>query len=108
MIPIIACGQSDVLGDGCPGCGGWLHCEVRGGFAGPKGWRFCSEDCAAGQEEWLAQKHVADHVGTRDLLCDCAEFCAPRGLPTAEMRQEYADYLASIKGTALDPAVGRG
>lgn len=96
MSVAIVCGQFDVLGDQCPGCGGWLHCEVRGGYAGPKGWRFCTEECAADQEDWLARKHLDEHAGVRDLLCDCAEYCAPRGLPTEEMRQEYADYLATL------------
>jgi hypothetical protein len=84
----IVCGQAEVLGDGCPGCGGWLHCEVRGGYAGPKGWRFCSEECAADQEEY-----VAPAVRVRGGL-------HTRGLPTAEMRQEYADYLDSIEAGA--------
>lgn len=97
MTQIIACGQNEVLGDGCPGCDGWLHCEVRGGYPGPKGWRFCTEECAADQEGWLARQHLDAHVGTRDLLCECEEVCAPRGLPTAEMRQGYADYLATLE-----------
>lgn len=99
----LVCGQFAVLGDGCPGCGGWLHVERHGGYTDHQGWRFCSEDCIADQQERAAQNHCDVHLGTRDLLCDCAEYCAPRGLPTAAMLQEYQDYLDSIKGTPLDP-----
>lgn len=100
---IIVCDQAAVLGDGCPGCGGWLHRVQRSGFPGPHGWFYCDEDCIADQAEQEAHNHVDAHLGTRDLLCDCAQFCAPRGLPTQEMRDEYAAYLVSIKGTELDP-----
>jgi hypothetical protein len=92
---VILCSQSDVLGEGCPGCGDWLHRVVRGGFP-HNGWHYCDQECIADYEESRARSHVAAHTGTRDLLCDCADICAPRGLPTAAMRQEYADYLATL------------
>lgn len=93
-IPII-CGQNEILGDGCAFCDGWLHAEVRGGFPGANGWRYCSEDCVADQQEHLERQHVDAHVDTRDLLCEC-EICAARGLPTQAMRDEYAAYLATL------------
>lgn len=91
----IACGQYDVLGDGCPGCGGWLHRVQRGGFPGPNGWHYCDEDCIADHQEYVARQHVESHYGTRDLLCEC-EICTARGLPTQAMRDEYAAYLADL------------
>ena len=103
---IFLCGQSAVLGDDTCVCGFWLHGVVHGGFEGPHGWRYCSLECIDDQLDFQARNHTNDHHGTRDLLCDCAEFCAPAGLPTAAMLQEYADYVASIKGTALDPGTG--
>jgi hypothetical protein len=93
---VIMCGQSDVLGDGCPGCGGWLHVERRGGCPGEHGWFYCTEDCIADHREMIVRRHIDSHIGTRDLLCECPKICAPRGLPTAAMRQEYADYLATL------------
>lgn len=105
---IINCGQFDILGDECPGCGGWLDRVLRGGFAGPNGWRYCDQQCIEDYLESQAVRHTDFHIGVRDLLCDCAEICAPRGLPTSAMLAEYAAYLESIKGTALDPRTTGG
>ena len=98
---VIVCGQFAILGDECPGCGGYLHRVRRGGFEA-RGWWHCSEDCIADYQEWLAKQHAEGHYASRDLLCAC-EICAARGLPTQEMLDEYSAYLASIKGTPLDP-----
>ncbi len=90
---IIVCGQAAVLGDTdtCV-CGFWLHSVIPGGLPGPNGWRYCSPECADAQLEREAVDCATDHLGVRDLLCDCAEVCAPRGLPDAAMRAEYAAY----------------
>ena len=96
MTKIIACGQSAIFGDTCMACGGWLHRVTRGGFPGLNGWKFCDEDCIADDQKAQIGRHVDQHVGTRDLLCDCVEICAPLGLPTQEMRDEYAAYLATL------------
>lgn len=96
MTKVIACGQSAIFPDTCLSCGGYLHRVVRDGFPGRNGWRFCDEDCVADDQEHRARQHTDQHVGTRDLLCDCAEVCAPRGLPTQAMRDEYAAYLATL------------
>lgn len=50
---IIACGQDAILPDECLCCGGDLHRVRRGGFAGVLGWRYCSEDCIADDQERL-------------------------------------------------------
>lgn|SRR5512145_295764 len=105
---IIVCGQFDILGDECPGCGEWLHRVLRGGFEGPHGLRFCAQSCIDDQIEANARRHADDHLGVRDLLCNCAEVCAPRGLPTPAMLAEYAAYLDSIAGTAPDPGARAG
>lgn len=95
---VIVCGRGDILADTCPRCGGWLHAVRRGGFPGPHGWQYCDEDCAAEQAERDLQQQVEIHLNVRDLLCGCAEVCAPLGLPTQEMRNEYATYQASVAG----------
>lgn len=88
---IIVCGQLEILGAfTCMECEGPLS---RGGVAAQIG-RVCSEDCSADQSARIAVLERQTHLNQRDLLCDCAEYCAPDGLPTAEMRQEYADYRA--------------
>lgn len=102
---VIVCGQFAVLGDECPGCGSHLHRVRRGGFQGADGWWYCDEECIADHQEWLAKKHTEGHYATRDLLCAC-EICSARGLPSQAMLDEYADYVASIKGTSLDPEAG--
>lgn len=94
---LILCGQ-DVLGECCPGCGGWLHRVQRGGFLF-KGWRYCEPDCYEDWWESCRRQHMDGHLATRDLLCDCPEFCAPAGRPTAAERKEYTDYLTSIGAT---------
>jgi hypothetical protein len=96
---VMVCDQFAVLGDGCPECGFWLHREQHGGYPDQHGVYFCSEDCIADQQARAVTRRLDGHLGMRDLLCDCAEYCAPCGLPDAAMRQEYADYLASIQGT---------
>lgn len=103
---VVACGQSAIFPDTCMSCGGYLHRVVRHGFPGRHGWRFCSEDCVADDQETRVRDHATGHRATRDLLCDCAEVCAPLGLPTQAMKDEYADYLKSIEGTDLDPRRG--
>jgi len=92
VVDVIACGPGAMFADECLSCGGWLHREVRGGYSGPNGWRYCSEECAADQQEYSARQHLL----VRDLLCDCERVCKPRGLPDAAMRAEYADYLATL------------
>lgn len=88
---VIICGQADVLADECPECGGWLHRAQRGGFPG-QGMAYCAEDCVAAAQERTRRRAVEAHLYVRDLLCNC-EVCAPRGLPTAEQRVEWAAYL---------------
>lgn len=88
----IACGQIDILG--AFAC---IECEAPlpgAGIAAQIG-RACSEDCAADQSDRLAELNRRVHLNQRDLLCECAAYCAPAGLPTAEMRQEYADYQSA-------------
>lgn len=85
------CGQFDVLGDGCPGCGGWLHRVMRGGFIGPDGFWYCDEDCIVDYQVWKEQQHVQ----RRDLLCAC-EICVKHGRPTQAELTEYQDYLDSL------------
>lgn len=98
----IACGQFDVLGDTCPGCGGWLSRVIVGGFVGPHGWRFCDLDCIDAYLDDQIIVHTEAHLGTRDLLCHC-ELCLAAGLPTPLMRQEYADYQAGLGGGDTTP-----
>ncbi len=99
---IIVCGQFSILGDECPGCGSHLHRVRRGGFQGADGWWYCDEDCIADHQEWLAKQHTEGHHASRDLLCAC-KICVARGLPSRAMLDEYKAYVASIKGTPLDP-----
>jgi hypothetical protein len=99
---VIVCDQFAILGDGCPGCGFWLHREVRGGYPDPHGVRHCSEDCLADQAELVIRNHIDAHYGSRDLLCAC-KICTDHGLPTQAILAEYAAYVESIKGTPLDP-----
>lgn len=87
------CDQS-ALGEACPGCGGWLHRVQHGGFRFD-GWPYCDPDCYEDWFEWRRSAHMDGHLATRDLLCDCAEFCAPAGRPTAAELQEYADGVAA-------------
>lgn len=101
----IACGQFAILGDGCPQCEASIHRYRRGGYADQHGVWYCSEDCIADHQEWVARKHTEGPHATRDLLCDCT-ICTARGLPTQAMLDEYADYQESIKGTELDPGAG--
>lgn len=96
MSGIIVCGQFDVLGDTCPGCGGYVHRVRRGGFPGPMG-RHCDEDCAADADEWLARQRAAEHVRMRDLMCEC-DTCTAAGHPTVGERAEWAEYLAAYGG----------
>jgi len=102
---VFLCGQDEIMLNTCT-CEANYNRFIPGGVVGPHGWRYCAQECIDDQLNWEAHKHTDDHHGTRDLLCNCAEFCAPAGLPTAAMLKEYADYVASIKGTALDPGVG--
>lgn len=93
-IAVFACGQESILGESCLCCGGWVNAVRRGGFVSG-GWRYCSEDCIADQQEFEARIDATTHLGNRDMLCDCAEVCAPRGLPTQADRDEWAAYLAT-------------
>jgi hypothetical protein len=102
---IFLCGQDEILMGECL-CGDDYNRFIPGGVVGPHGWRYCAQECTDEQLDREATEHADFHRGIRDLLCNCAEFCAPAGLPTAAMLQEYADYVASIKGTALDPGAG--
>lgn len=95
---VFACTAADVLGDGCVECGGWLHAEIRGGFAS-RGGPVCSEECAASATHRLtvgaALDEIERHLHLRDLLCACAEVCAPLGRPTAAELAEHAEWEAS-------------
>lgn len=96
---IIVCGQIDILGAfACIECEG----PLPGAGIPAKVGRVCSEDCAADQSDRLAVLDRQTHLNQRDLLCDCAKYCAPAGLPNTEMRQEYADYLA-VEGGDTTP-----
>lgn len=88
----IACGQAQIAPDECIECGGWLHAETRGGVPGPCG-RYCCEDCAASAQEHAEQSRRDAHLHNRDLLCACAEVCAPAGHPTEAELVEYQAYL---------------
>jgi uracil-DNA glycosylase len=90
-VTFIACTQEHILRDECTECGGWLHAERREGFPGPSG-NYCTEECAASAQERSEQVDVANHLRIRDLLCACAQVCAPAGHPTAEEIAEYEDY----------------
>src|SRR5947209_2458373 len=86
---IIACDQFAVLGDACPCCGGWLYATIPGGIS-TGGLVVCSEECAAAEADRGERQAVSRHLEIRDWLCDCAEICAPRGLPSAADRDEAA------------------
>ncbi|EFQ84730.1 hypothetical protein HMPREF0063_10071 [Aeromicrobium marinum DSM 15272] len=90
---VILCGNSMAV-DMCLTCGGWLHREVRGGYVSGA-WRYCSEDCVADQQEFEDEVHLR----CRDMLCDCPEVCAPRGLPNAAQLAEWAAYLDAKDAT---------
>jgi hypothetical protein len=104
-VTIFVCGQNEVMPGECL-CGSDYNRLIPGGVVGPHGWRYCGQQCIDDQLDHEARRDANDHLGVRDLLCACPDICAPAGLPTAAMLQEYADYLASIKGTALDPGAG--
>lgn len=91
---MILCTQDHVAPHECVECGGGL--PRGGGYRpnGPRGFRFCSEDCIASYQERAAQVDVSHHLRMRDLLCAC-EICAARELPSAQDRAEYAAYVAS-------------
>jgi hypothetical protein len=59
--------------------------------------RMCSEDCAADWAEHRAQQRAADHIHTRDLMCDC-DTCLAAGHPTQAERTEWAEYRAGLDG----------
>lgn len=94
---VVVCGQAEVVPDGCPFCGGWLHRVQQGGFEGPHGWLFCEPDCITEQVDYEARRAEAGHLNVRDLLCAC-EVCQRHGLPTEAMRAEYAAYRAGATG----------
>ena len=91
MTTLFLCGPDEITGFGCLCCGGSIHAVAEGGFRTTRG-TFCSEDCIFDDEEF----NVETHLRLRDMLCDCEEICAPRGLPTAEDLQEYETYLREI------------
>lgn len=91
---IFVCGQNEIMAGMCI-CQEDYNRFIPGGVAGPHGWRYCGQKCIDDQLDSEARNHADFHLGTRDLLCDCTEFCAPAGLPTAAMLQEYADYVVS-------------
>lgn len=89
---IIACTQEDICPDECINCGGWLHEIQQGGFPGPAG-HYCTEDCAADHQSWIATLGRVHHIQIRDLTCVC-EICTAFGHPTAAEKAEYLDYMA--------------
>lgn len=94
---VIACGQSEVIGDECVFCGGWLDRVTRGGLVGPHGWRFCELECIDGQVEHEAAQEIQRHLAVRDLLCSC-EDCEENGMPTQAMLDEHAEYRRAVEG----------
>lgn len=83
---IIVCGPNELGLTGCTSC----EAQITGDpVVDWHGWRYCSRDCAADQYEFEQRGHATGHQAVRDLLCDCARYCAPLGLPTAAMRAEY-------------------
>jgi hypothetical protein len=94
-VTVIACTQEHILPDECIECGGWLHAEIRGGVPGPCG-QYCCEDCAASATEHMEQSRRDTHLYNRDLLCACAQVCAPAGHPTAAELAEYQTYVEAI------------
>lgn len=85
-VALIACSQADVLGEACPSCGGWIHSTVPGGIATGH-LVVCSPECAADEAE-LARRR---HLDVRELLCACADACAPAGLPSPVDREIAAE-----------------
>jgi hypothetical protein len=65
------CGQDAILPDECLYCGGDLHRVRQGGFSGLHGWRYCSEDCMADDQEWMRKQHAQERA--RDELPDWVE-----------------------------------
>jgi hypothetical protein len=88
-----ACGQEVIAPGDCIECGGDLHLQRAGGYPAKFG-QVCSEDCAADQTDRLVAVARADHLRLRDLLCACTEVCAPAGLPSQAMLDEYAAWVA--------------
>lgn len=86
------CGQSDVSRGECVECGFGINGD---GYPAQVG-RVCSEDCAAGQSERLAEEARARHLRLRDLMCACGT-CAAAGYPTDEDRVEYEAYQADTR-----------
>lgn len=91
---VIACGQFDILGDECPGCGGGLSDYQQGGYAGEHGVRYCSEDCIVAAQESAKLADQRHHLNVRDLMCAC-EVCTRAGHPTAGELAEWREYQAS-------------
>lgn len=94
---IIACGQDEICPDECANCGFWLSSEIPGGVPGPFG-RYCTEDCAADAAHQAVLLERQAHLYHRDLLCACAEVCAPNGHPTAAEVAEYRAYVEATHG----------
>ena len=91
---IFVCGPDDVMPGGCPECGGWLHSVRPGGFDDPGSMRVCSEECIDSAQEHRRKSKLINHLRLRDMMCDCAEVCAPAGLPSEADRAEWATYEA--------------
>ena len=90
---IFLCKANDIASGMCVGCGDWVHRVQQGGFPGPDGNAYCSEDCISDYQEWLAESHRQTHLRVRDLLCECS-FCTAAGRPTVAERAEWAEYVA--------------
>jgi len=87
----LMCGQNEVLPDGCPECGGWLHRERRGGYPSDRGgFPHCSEDCITDHQD----RAIRVHIEMRDMLCDCP-ICVAAGLPSEADRAEWSNYVES-------------
>lgn len=99
---VIVCGPNELGLTGCTSCERTVTGEPVIDW---HGWRYCSQDCAADQHEYEQRGHATGHNATRDLLCACARYCAPLGLPTADMLREYADGVAADK--AINPHLYR-
>lgn len=97
---LIVCDQFAVLGDACPGCGGWLHRVVHGGFPGAHGVRFCDEDCIADDQEHqrrrAAQRGEAEELPDWVRL-DMAHMRAARGTDEPWEAAEF-DRMARERG----------
>lgn len=94
LMSVIVCGQFDILGDECPGCGGYVHRVQHGGFPSLMGF-VCDEDCAADSSDYVMRRRAAAHVSNRDLLCICP-ICLAAGHPTHAERDEYAAWKAEV------------